>query len=255
MGRCILVTSGKGGVGKTTLISNLATTLAQMGYDTVAVDANITTPNLGIHLGMHLVTKTLHDVLRGEEKLEKSLYPHPLGFKVIPGSISVNSLKGLAYGRLSSIVLRLLNQFDFVLLDSAAGLGEETMAAMDSVNEILIVTNPDLPSVTDALKTVKHAEKRNKKIIGVVVNRVRKVGHELTKSEIEGIFDLPVIGSIPEDIVVSKSIAKKMPLVLSYKDSLAAKEIRRIAHNITGKHYYEKAGNVGMLGRFFKLFR
>ncbi len=232
MARAILIVSGKGGVGKTTLTSNLAAVLSKMGYDTAAIDANITTPHLGIHLGMHLAAKTLHDVLRGEEKVEKALYPHPLGFKVIPGSISLHSLKGLTYSRLTSIVLKLLSQFDFVLLDSAAGLGEETMAALDSVSEVLVITNPDLPSVTDALKTVKHAQNKNKKVIGVVVNRVKKMQHELTEKDIESIFGLPVIGSIPEDSSISKSIAKKTPVVHFDANSPASREIKKIAYKI-----------------------
>ncbi len=253
MGRCILITSGKGGVGKTSLTANLATALSKMGYDTVAIDANLTTPNLGIHLGMHLVTKTLHDVLRGEEKVERALYPHPLGFKVMPGSISVHSLRNVRYERLTSVVLKLLSQFEFVLVDSAAGLGEEYLAALDSASEVLIVTNPDLPSVTDALKTVKHAERKHKRIIGIVVNRVRRLEHELSEREIEDMFGIPVIGAIPEDLMVAKSIARKIPVVHSESNSPAAREIKRVAHKLVGKHYYE-SDRASPLGKFFKLF-
>jgi septum site-determining protein MinD len=253
MGRCILLTSGKGGVGKTTLTSNLAAILSKMGYETLAIDANFTDPNLGIHLGTHLVTKTLHDVLRGDEKLENVIYTHPLGFKVIPGSLSINALKNINYKKLSSIILKLLSKFDFILLDSAAGLGEETMSAMDSVGEVLVVTNPDLPSVTDAFKTIKYAEKKNKKVIGVVLNRVKKTQYELNEKELSEMFGVPIIGSVPEDISIAKSIHKKIPVVNIDSNSPAAKEIRKIAHKIVGKHYYETEKE-GLFDRLLKLF-
>lgn len=250
MGRCILITSGKGGVGKTTLTSNLAATLATMGYNTVAVDANITTPNLGIHLGMHLTTRTLHDVLRGEEKVERSMYPHPLGFKVVPGSISVNSLEDIRYGKLSSIVLKLLGQFDFVLLDSAAGLGEETMVALESVSEVLVITNPDLPSVTEALKTIKHANKKSKSVVGFVVNRVKRASHELDLEQIKQILGVPLLGVIPEDAGVSKSIHRKIPLVDLYPKSPAARAMGKITHRILEKPYHEADLKNGFWKRF-----
>ncbi len=253
MSRAILVTSGKGGVGKTTITSNLAAYLQKMGYDTVAIDANLTTPNLGIHLGMHLAKKTLHDVLRGTTRVENVLYTHPLGFKIIPGSISVNSLRNVKYKKLSSVVLKLLPKFDFVILDSAAGLGEETMNALDSVNEVLVITNPDLPSVTDALKTIKHVEKRNKRVIGVVINRVKKAKHDLSKKDVEDILGVPVISSVPEDVSIAKSIAKKIPVVHFDSNSPAAREIKKVAHSLTERHFYEK-NNGGSLRRFFKWF-
>ncbi|HLC59382.1 MAG TPA: cell division ATPase MinD [archaeon] len=253
MGRCILITSGKGGVGKTTLTSNLAASLADMGYATVAVDANLTTPNLGIHLGMHLVARTLHDVLRGEEKIERAMYPHPLGFKIIPGNISVNSLQNVKYERLGGVVLKLLSQFDFVLLDSPAGLGEDTKTAIDSTNEIIIITNPDMPSVTDALKTIKHATKRYKKVLGIVVNRIRGASHELSIKEVEEMLGLPVIAAIPEDSTISKSIARKTPAVSFNSGSSASKEMNRLAHRIAQRHFYTNEDR-NSLRKFFKIF-
>lgn len=240
MTRIIAVIGGKGGVGKTTLTSNLATALAELGQDVVAVDANLTTPNLGMHLGLHFAPNTLHDVLKGKSKLKEAIYPHPVGFKVVPASLSIEDLEGVDPGRLYEVTLNLLGKSDFVILDSAAGLGREAVAAMNASDEILLITNPDLPSVSDALKTIKLAENMNKKIIGVVVNKVRGKNYELTKSEIEEMTGYPVIAQIPDDKNVVKAIFAKMPVVNYIPDSLASIEFKRLAHTLVGRQFTGK---------------
>lgn len=237
MTRTIAIIGGKGGIGKTILVSNLSTALTELGYDVIAIDANLTTPNLGLHLGMHLAPKTLHDVLKRKTKLKNTIYPHTLGFKLIPASMSVGDLTGVDVGRLQEVTLNLLGKADFIILDCAAGLGREAVSAIKAADEILIITNPDLPSVADALKTAKLTESLNKKIIGVVVNRVKKKKHELTKEEIEDMIGVPVLAGIPEDINVIKSIVSKNPLVNYDPYSPASIEIKRLAYRLIGKPF------------------
>jgi len=244
MTRLIGILAGKGGVGKTTLVSNLAAALADFGEDVIAVDTNLTTPNLGLHLGMHLVLRTLHDVIRGDTRLKNVIYPHPSGFKVIPASLSVEDLKGVDVGRLPEITLNLLGKADYVLLDCAPGLGREAMSGLNASNEILLVTNPDLPSVTDALKTVKIAREANIKITGVVVNRVRKRKHELSKETIEEILDVPIIAEIPEDRNILKAVAEKKPLVHYDPTSPASIEIKKLAAKLSGREYKPPKRNI-----------
>ena len=249
MTRIIVFSSGKGGVGKTMVVSNLAAALADLGEDVIAIDANVTTPNLGLHLGIHLAPKTLHDVLKGSVRLRNAIYPHPSGFKVIPASLNVNDLKGVDVGRLPEVTLNLLGRADFIILDCAAGLGKEATSALSAADEVVIVTNPDLPSVTDALKTVKIAEELGKKIIGVVVNRVKGKRHELTKEQIEEFLGVPVIAMIPEDKHVSEAIAAKQPIVHYKPDSPAAREIRKLAAWFTGRKIEEREGKLQRLFR------
>ncbi|MEM7814552.1 MAG: cell division ATPase MinD [Candidatus Aenigmatarchaeota archaeon] len=240
MTRTIAIISGKGGVGKTTLTSNLASALCLQGEDVVAVDANLTTPNLGLHLGMHFAPITLHDVLKGESKLRDAIYPHPFGFKVVPASMSVDDLTGIDPSRLYEVVLNLTGKTNFILLDSAAGLGREATSALQATEEVLIITNPNLPSVADALKTIRLAERLDKKIIGVVANRVRKKEYELTKAEIEEMTGYPVLVQIPEDNNVTKAIFAKMPVVNYSPHSPAAIEFKRLACLLTGRPFLEK---------------
>jgi septum site-determining protein MinD len=240
MTRVLAVIGGKGGVGKTSLVSNLSAALNDLGHDVVAVDANLTTPNLGLHLGMHLAPKTLHDVLKGKSRLKDAIYPHASGFKVVPGSMALEDLRGVDAGKLPEVALNLMGNADFVIFDSAAGLGREAVSTISAADEILIITNPDLPSVTDALKTVKIAEDLHKKIVGVTVNRRSGKWHELTKGEIEEMCGYPVIAEIPEDKSVMKAIAAKHPAVYLYPNSPASQEIRRLAHTLTATPFTEK---------------
>ena len=155
MTRLIVITSGKGGVGKTTLTSNLAAALTYFGQNVIALDGNLTTPNLGLHTGMYLTPHSLHDVLKGETRLKDVIYPHAYGFKVIPSSIGLNDLRGVDVTRLPEVTFSLLGKADYVIMDCAAGLGREALSALSASNETIIVTNPDVPSVTDALKIIK----------------------------------------------------------------------------------------------------
>jgi septum site-determining protein MinD len=252
MTRLIVLTSGKGGVGKTTLSSNLAAALTDFGENVIVMDTNLTTPNLGIHLGMHLTRNTLHDVLKGYSRLKDAIYPHPYGFKVIPAGLSLNDLKGVDVGRLPEVSLNLMGKADYVIMDSAAGLGKEAISALTSSDETIIVTNPDLPSATDALKIISIAKESNVKIIGAVINRVKGNSYELTKNEVENLLKVPIIAEIPEDPNVALSIAAKRPLVEFYPQSPAAMEIKKLAASLSGKKYQlESRKKKGIWKRFF----
>lgn len=240
MTRVIAIIGGKGGVGKTTITSNLATTLAQLGNEVIAIDANLTTPNLGLHTGYHLAPNNLHDVLKGEARIRNAMYAHPLGFKIIPGSMSVNDLENVDAGRLPEVTLNLIGKGDFILLDSAAGLGREAISSITAADEILVVTNPDVPSVSDALKIVNLAKRRNKKVIGVVVNRKKDKWHELKKEDIEEVLSVPVLAEIPEDKNLPMSITVKRPIVHLLPDSPASLEMKRLAHTLCNKEFTYK---------------
>ncbi len=158
MVRVIVVSSGKGGVGKTTAVSNLAAALAGFGKKVVVIDANLTTSNLGLHFGVPLNRPTLQDVLKRKARLEQAIWTHPAGFKVIPADISVSKVMSAKPNQLLSVLNRILSDADFVLIDSAAGLCQEALAALKAADEVLVVTNPELPALTDALKLIKFAE-------------------------------------------------------------------------------------------------
>lgn len=253
MTRIISIASGKGGVGKSTLTSNLAYALTELNQAVVVIDANLTTPHLGLQLGLHLTPKNLHDFLRGDASLNEVIYPHPYGFKVIPASIRVDDLVGMDISKLQDVVLHLLGKTDFILLDSAPGLGREAISSLQTSDEVLLITNPNLPSVLDALKVSKVAASLNKRILGVVVNRIRKTKDELKNYEIEEIVNHSILVEIPEDPEVQKSLGGRIPLLDFNPYSPAAIEIRRLAYCLLGKnlpHHYQIPS--GLLGKIIR---
>jgi septum site-determining protein MinD len=225
------------------LVSNLGTALVDLGCNVLAVDSNLTTPNLGLHLGIPLYPKTMHDVLKGKANITEAIYRHPSGLRVIPAGLSLDDLKGTDPRDLPTALLDVLGIVDIMLLDASAGLGREALAALESADELLILTTPDLPSVTDALKTAKLAQQVGTKPIGIVVNRIIGKPHEMTRQEIRGMLDQPIISEIPEDWNVPASIAARMPLVHYKPNSQASRAIKRLAAHIAGVELKESWWN------------
>lgn len=238
MTRIIACASGKGGVGKTTLVANIGAALAELGKDVIVVDTNLTTPNLGLHLGVPLYPTTLHDVLKGRAKIHDALYEHDSGLKIIPAGLSIRDLRGADIRDLPNTLLDLLGNAEIIILDSAAGLGREALTAMETADELLIVTNPDLPSVTDALKAAKLAEQTGTKVIGAVVNRITGRPHELSRWEIQNMLDnIDIIAGVPEDANVAKAIARRMPVIHHAPNAPASHRIRSVAARLVGQEY------------------
>ncbi|NIO22426.1 MAG: P-loop NTPase [Candidatus Aenigmarchaeota archaeon] len=237
MTRVITVASGKGGVGKTTLVANLAAALALYGKSVVALDANLTTSNLGLHLGIHLYPKTLHDVLEGRAAIREATYQHKTGFRVIPADISLRKIRNVKSNDFVDVFYKLMEGTDFLLIDSAAGLGREARASIEAADEMITITNPELPAVTDAMKLGLLAEKFETHNLGVVVNRIKKESHEVPIEHIEEMLGVPVIGRIPEDREVRKSIALKEPVVYHNPKSFAAQHMRSVAATLIGEEY------------------
>ena len=161
MAKVYAILSGKGGVGKTTSAVNLGTSLNHLGEDVIIVDANLTTPNIGIHLGAPIVPITLNHVLNGQAEVEDAIYEHDSGTKIMPASLSLKETEKINYRKLIDIAKKLKKISNHIIMDAAAGLGEEAKSAMYAADEIIIVTNPEMSAVTDALKTIKLAEKIN----------------------------------------------------------------------------------------------
>ena len=121
-------------------------------------------------------------------------------------------------------------------MDCPAGLGRESLAALESCDKILIVTNPEMPAATDALKTIRLAEELNKEIIGVVLAR-RTGKNEMKVNAIERLLERPVIAIINEDKRMKEALVKKDAIVNIFPDSDASKGYKRLACYLTGERY------------------
>jgi len=231
MVRIIAIASGKGGVGKTTTVANLSAILARKGYRTYAIDCNVTTSNLGLHVGMYLYPKTLHDWLEGRADIKEVIYTHPLGFNILPADISIKDT-GLKRHEVIDMIYKLLRDADFIIIDTSAGLGKETKAVIEACDELLTITNPELPAVVDAAKLNEIARRGETNVIGAVVNRVEGKKHEMKENEIEDILNTSIITKIPEDKHVKHAIAKKIPVVVYNPKSKASKKFHELAEYI-----------------------
>src|SRR3989344_504200 len=250
MTRVIIISSGKGGVGKTTTAINLGAALNKFGKNVVVVDANLTTPNVGLHLGAPIVPISLNHVLAGKAKISDAIYEHESGTKIVPSSLSVRELKNVDQEGLKDIAKKLKKMSDIVIFDSAAGLGNEAVAAIMAGDEIILVTNPEIPAVTDALKASKLAEQLGKEVIGVVVTRAnRKNKAQMPIQNIREMLELPILGVIHEDSNVPKSVVMKDALVHVYPGSRASRAYRNLAAKIIGKEDYHE--NYSLFDRIF----
>ncbi|MEK7526549.1 MAG: cell division ATPase MinD [Patescibacteria group bacterium] len=247
MTRIITITSGKGGVGKTTSAINLGVALNFFGKEVIIVDANLTTPNIGLHLGAPMVPVSLNHVLSGKAKISDAIYEHESGTKIIPSSLSIKELRQLNHSKLKEVSKKLKKLADIVILDSAAGLGEEAIAGIEAGEDVIIVTNAEILAVTDALKASKLIEQLGKNILGVIVARFDKRRAQMPISNIEDMLELPVIGVIPEDRNVPKAVVMKDALIHTHPRSKAARAYMKVAAKLIGKNDYKDQGFFGRL--------
>jgi septum site-determining protein MinD len=232
MGKVYAILSGKGGVGKTTTTINLGISLNNLGKDVIIVDTNMTTPNVGLHLGSPIVPVTLNHVMKNEAKVEEAIYEHETGTKILPSSLSIGELKGVDSDKISDVTKRLRKISDHIFLDSPAGLGDESKASISAADEIIIVTNPEITAVTDALKTIKLAEQMNRKVIGAVVTRHTGKRWEMDLPTIHDMLEIPIIGVIPEDDSVKESHRMKNAVVMTHPKSKASRAYKILAKRI-----------------------
>jgi len=232
MGKVYAILSGKGGVGKTTTTINLGVSLNDLGKEVIIVDTNMTTPNVGLHLGSPIVPITLNHVLRNEAKVEEAIYEHETGTKIIPSSLSIGELKNMDQNKMFEVTKKLRKISDHTLLDSAAGLGDESKSSIEAADEIIIVTNPEITAITDALKTIKLVEQMNKKVVGVVVTRYTGKKWEMDLPTIKDMLEVPIIGIIPEDDSVKESHRMKNAVVMTHPKSKASRAYKILAKRI-----------------------
>lgn len=236
MAKVIGVFSGKGGVGKTTTTVNLGAALAyDFGKNVMVMDTNTTSSCLSLHLGMHYAPLTINNVLRNEVKHSDAVEKHGSGMNVIPASIRLQD-SFVDLSNLPEIVKSASKGSDIVLLDTAPSIGEETLWSLKSCDEALIVTNPDLPSVVEALKMIKLAQEYEVNVIGLVVNKM-KGKHALSLDEISKICNVPIISTIPLDERVDESIKVNVPVVHFKPHSKASLAFKKLASNIIGEEY------------------
>ncbi|MDE6044092.1 MAG: P-loop NTPase [Helicobacter sp.] len=242
--RLVAVTSGKGGVGKSTLSSNLAYTLYRLGFRVGVFDADIGLANLDVMFGVKS-DKNLLNVLRGECALSDIIITiEPEGLFLIPGESGAEILKyngSLIFERLIDETT-FLDSLDFVIIDTGAGLGEHTQAFLNAADDVIVVTIPDPAALTDAYATIKLCA-RSKEQIFMILNMVKHT------KEAQGIFEkihkvasqnisqlhLELLGAITLDSIVSKSVKSRQLFAAQSPNSAPAAELEAIARMLAEK--------------------
>ncbi|MFQ6137061.1 MAG: P-loop NTPase, partial [Candidatus Hydrothermarchaeales archaeon] len=144
----ITVASGKGGVGKTVISANLGIALAQLDKEVTILDPDIETLSLLLRLGLGEAKTTLHDVLAGETSPSEAAYEGPNGVKVIPIGVSLEGLRKADRGRVEQILDELLKTTEILIIDSPPGLGRSAVASLAAGQELLLVVNPEISSMS-----------------------------------------------------------------------------------------------------------
>ncbi len=263
MARIISIFSAKGGVGKTAISSNLSFALASKFRRNVAlVDCNISTPHLALCLGIYHPKLTLNDYLRGEITLDQAVttstinYTIPEGMKFVPAAIELNDVIKTSPEQFKAALNDVFHDSEIVFLDAAPGLGREALLSLKVSDEVLFVATPHIPSVIDVTKSLRLVQRVGAKPLGVVLNRVRSRKYEIGRQEAEQILDLPILGVIPEDESVLKSMNSKIPVVMSDGNLPVSQAFFELAAKLVGFQYYVKSENVfGRLRRLIGIGR
>lgn len=229
--RRIVLASGKGGVGRTTLTANLALALAKEGKSTMVVDACLSSPNLALLFKLEKAPYTLNDVLRGEIPPQDAVYEGPHGLRIVPSSIS-GDMEGVDLTKLPSVLEGMGEKVEFILIDSPGGLRKETVATLRAGQEVLLLTLPEITSLSDTMRTKVLLELLGLRPRGVVLNRVKGKDYEFPPGEIKRLLDLPVLGEVPEDLNVRKAWRRGEPVADLYPRSPASRAITELASKL-----------------------
>jgi septum site-determining protein MinD len=250
IGKTIGVISIKGGVGKTTAITNLGAALAdEFDKKVLLVDANFSAPNLGLHLGNVKPESTLFDVIIDKIGIRKAIAKHDSGFDYIPGSLLHHKIDKDIY-QLKKKIDSVRRDYDLILIDTAPATTNELLSAMIASDELLVVTTPDYPTLSCTIKAIKLAKERKTPIIGLILNKTRGKKFELTAEDIENIAEVPVLAVIPDDISILEALSLSKPQILHAPRRESSIEYKKLASSLIGADYKDPR----MWKRMKKLF-
>ena len=258
-GRAIVVTSGKGGVGKTNISVNLAVSLSQLGRKVTVMDADLGMANADVLCDLTL-RNGLEDVVSGKKKLDEIAITAPGGFKLLPGAGGVPSIADLPEvdrNRLIDALARLEARNDYLIVDTGAGIGASVMGFVVAVERVLLVTTPEPTAITDAYAMLKTIRKRRPKTRArLVVNQVESLAEGIA---VHGRIDqasrrflgvgIGFAGSIPKDPQIPLAVRRRSPVVINAPKSPAAKAIQRLAASIDGSPVQERRSLLSFLTR------
>lgn len=239
MGKAIVVTSGKGGVGKTTATVNIGAALAEQGKNVLLIDADLGLRNLDLMMGVeNRIVYDVVDVLEGRCRLRQAVVRNKRNDRLalLPASQTRNK-DALKEGQLKNLIQEVRDSYDFILIDCPAGIEQGFSNAVEGAEEAVLVCTPEIASVRDADRVAGLLAASEVDGVRLVVNRVRadlvRKREMMSVEDIEEILGLKAVGAVPEDPLVVRAANLGEPLIYSVR-SAAGQEYRKIAQKLAG---------------------
>ena len=263
MSRIIVITSGKGGVGKTTITANLGTALVQLGRKVALVDADFGLRNLDLLLGLeNRVVYTAIEVIAKDCRLDQALVKDKRqpGLMLLPAAQNRNK-EAVSPEQMKDIVSQLEKDFDYIIIDCPAGIEMGFRNAIAAAQEAVIVTTPEVSAVRDADRVIGLLEAHSVKDIRLIVNRLKpemvRINDMMGVEDVIEILAINLLGIIPDDEKVIVSSNRGEPLILGHPSSLPAIAFSNIARRLEGEKVplidfmAAQDSIIGRLRRFF----
>jgi len=260
--KVLTITSGKGGVGKTTIAANLGVALAMQGQRVVVIDADVGLRNLDVVMGLeNRIVYDLVDVIEGRCRLRQAaVRDKRLSELFLLPAAQTRDKSAVQPNDMVRICDDLRERHDFILVDSPAGIEQGFRYAIAPADEIIIVTNPEVPAVRDADRVIGLIEAEEKGPARLIVNRIRpemvKRGEMLAIADVVELLAVDLIGIVPEDGNILVSANRGQPIAFSNNSSLAGQAFHNIANRLLGKDVpFLTLREKGVLERLFSFMR
>jgi septum site-determining protein MinD len=263
MGEAIVITSGKGGVGKTTTTANIGTALASMGKKVVVIDGDTGLRNLDVLMGLeNRIVFTLIDVIENRCRLKQAMIKDKrLNNLFLLPTAQTRDKNDIKSEDMLKLVRELKEEFDYVLIDCPAGIEQGFENAVVGADRAVVVVNPEVTSVRDADRVIGKLDAKGVEDHQLLINRLNiemvKKGDMLSISDIIDTLSVKLIGVVPDDRNITISTNKGEPIVLDEKAS-AGQAFKNIARRITGEEVplmNLEGESGGLLSAFKKLFK
>ena len=263
--RIIAISSGKGGVGKTNVVVNLALAMARQNRRVLILDADLGLANIDVVMGI-TPRFNLQHVISGQKTIREIAIPGELGVQVISGGSGLTELANLTdeqRDRLIAGMSELETMADVLLVDTGAGIGANVLQFILAAQELIVVTTPEPTAITDAYSLIKVVSRLSSDVsLKLLVNQVRtaREAEEITNN-ITGVakrflhLDIGTYGSLPYDTNLVKAVRRQMPVTLAYPNSPAAYAFGSLAARIWNEEPPALQSKPGLLNFFRRIVK
>lgn len=261
MGEVIVITSGKGGVGKTTTTANIGVGLATLGKKVVVIDTDLGLRNLDVVMGLeNRIVYNVVDVVEGNCRMKQALIKDKNyeNLYLLP-SAQTKDKSAISPQQMKKLTEELSEEFDYVLIDCPAGIEQGFQNAIAGAKRAIVVTTPEVSAIRDADRIIGLLEKSGIRNIDMVINKIRvemvKRGDMMSVEDVTEILAIHLLGAIPDDEQIVVATNQGEPVI--GMDSLAGKAYMNICRRIIGEDvaFLNLDAHTGFFGKIFGIFK